>query len=251
MKKILGLLSVFLLVAINAQTVGDYKYVMIPSEFATLKENYGMDTILRNSLKSKKYIVLSAEKSNWPNDALINPCKILNADVLNEKSLLRNKISLQFKDCNNKIIYFEKSSSTIKEFEPGFQDAMRQAAAKIPVSNPANTSVGTAPANETIAMQTNNSAANSKAQDIKKSAQKYSKGNLTLQKIQIDESQFILVDGNSSVPFATFKTTAKNDVFRVKLASGESTLGYYENGNIVIEIPLNTGDFVKEVFIAN
>lgn len=98
MKKILGLLSVFLLVAINAQTVGDYKYVMIPSEFATLKENYGMDTILRNSLKSKKYIVLSAEKSNWPNDALINPCKILNADVLNEKSLLRNKISLQFKD---------------------------------------------------------------------------------------------------------------------------------------------------------
>lgn len=251
MKKILGLLSVFLLVAINAQTVGDYKYVMIPSEFATLKENYGMDTILRNSLKSKKYIVLSAEKSNWPNDALINPCKILNADVLNEKSLLRNKISLQFKDCNNKIIYSEKSSSTIKEFEPGFQDAMRQAAAKIPVSNPANTSVGTAHANETIAMQTNNSAANSKAQDIKKSAQKYSKGNLTLQKIQIDESQFILVDGNSSVPFATFKTTAKNDVFRVKLASGESTLGYYENGNIVIEIPLNTGDFVKEVFIAN
>jgi len=251
MKKILGLLSVFLLVAINAQTVGDYKYVLIPSEFATLKENYGMDTILRNSLKSKKYIVLSGEKSNWPNDALINPCKILNADVLNEKSLLRNKISLQFKDCNNKIIYSEKSSSTIKEFEPGFQDAMRQAAAKIPVSNPANTSVGTAPANETIAMQTNNSAASSKAQDIKKSAQKYSKGNLTLQKIQIDESQFILVDGNSSVPFATFKTTAKNDVFRVKLASGESTLGYYENGNIVIEIPLNTGDFVKEVFIAN
>lgn len=251
MKKILGLLSVFLLVAINAQTVGDYKYVMIPSEFATLKENYGMDTILRNSLKSKKYIVLSAEKSNWPNDALINPCKILNADVLNEKSLLRNKISLQFKDCNNKIIYSEKSSSTIKEFEPGFQDAMRQAAAKIPVSNPANTSVGTASANETIAMQTNNSAANSKAQDVKKSAQKYSKGNLTLQKIQIDESQFILVDGNSSVPFATFKTTAKNDVFRVKLASGESTLGYYENGNIVIEIPLNTGDFVKEVFMAN
>lgn len=251
MKKILGLLSVFLLVAINAQTVGDYKYVMIPSEFATLKENYGMDTILRNSLKSKKYIVLSAEKSNWPNDALINPCKILNADILNEKSLLRNKISLQFKDCNNKIIYSEKSSSTIKEFEPGFQDAMRQAAAKIPVSNPANTSVGTASANETIAMQTTNSAANSKAQDVKKSAQKYSKGNLTLQKIQIDESQFILVDGNSSVPFATFKTTAKNDVFRVKLASGESTLGYYENGNIVIEIPLNTGDFVKEVFIAN
>lgn len=251
MKKILGLLSVFLLVAINAQTVGDYKYVMIPSEFSTLKENYGMDTILRNSLKSKKYIVLSAEKSNWPNDALINPCKILNADVLNEKSLLRNKISLQFRDCNNKIIYSEKSSSTIKEFEPGFQDAMRQAAAKIPVSNPDNTSVGTAPANETIAMQTTNSGANSKAQDIKKSAQKYSKGNLTLQKIQIDESQFILVDGNSSVPFATFKTTAKNDVFRVKLASGESTLGYYENGNIVIEIPLNTGDFVKEVFIAN
>jgi hypothetical protein len=48
MKKILGLLSVFLLVAINAQTVGDYKYVMIPSEFNTERK-------LRNGYDFEKF----------------------------------------------------------------------------------------------------------------------------------------------------------------------------------------------------
>ena len=74
---------------------------------------------------------------------------------------------------------------------------------------------------------------------------------LTLQKIQIADDQFILVDGNSSVPFATFKSTAKKDVYRVKLGTGESTIGYYDNGNIVIEMPKNNGEFSNEIFKAN
>ncbi|WP_185148731.1 hypothetical protein [Chryseobacterium mulctrae] len=57
-----------------------------------------------------------------------------------------------------------------------------------------------------------------------------------------------MVDGNSSVPFATFKETTKKDVFRVKLGSGESTTGYYENGNLVIEIPKGNDEYSKEVF---
>lgn len=79
-------------------------------------------------------------------------------------------------------------------------------------------------------------------------AEKYSNGKLSLQKIQIDAAQFILVDGNSSVPFATFKETTKKDVFRVKLGSGEATTGYYENGNLVIEIPKSNDEYSKEVF---
>ncbi|WP_312768887.1 hypothetical protein [Epilithonimonas sp.] len=249
MKKLSIFLSVFLLVLIKAQNLSDYKYVLIPAEFNDFKENrsYGLGKFLERSLKSKKYIVLSETKSQWPQDALLNPCKIVNADILDDKSMFRNKIILQFKDCNSKVIYSEKSSSTIKEFEPGYQDALKQGLVKVTVSNPSPEIEKLAESKTTDEVKRND--------DVKTTqtpiAQRYKNGNLSLQKIQIDDSQFILVDGNSSVPFATFKATNKSDVFRVKLASGESTIGYFENGNIVIEIPKSNGDYAKEVFSAN
>jgi hypothetical protein len=42
----------------------------------------------------------------------------------------------------------------------------------------------------------------------------------------------------------------KFDVYRVTLENGTSTLGYTENGNLVIEIPTNDGNYKKEVFVA-
>lgn len=179
----------------------------------------------------------------------MNPCSILNTDLLNDKSMFRNKLILQFKDCNNKVVFNEKGSSMIKEFEPGFQDALKQTLVKIPVSNPTTT--------------VNKITETTFTEPIKKELQgskeailqtsnvvRYSNGTISVQKIQIDNSQFILVDGNSSVPFATLKSTTKEGVFRVKLGSGESTIGYYENANIVIEMPKANGDYIKEVFAA-
>ena len=83
-----------------------------------------------------------------------------------------------------------------------------------------------------------------------KKAESYTNGKVNLQKVQISKDQFILVSSSSSVPFATFKNTAKADVYRVTLENGTSTLGYTENGNLVIEIPTSDGDFKKEVFMA-
>lgn len=246
MKKISILLFIILISIAKAQSVSDYKYIAFPSEFNDFKENksYGLSVILEKALKSKKYTVLPESKSSWPAEAQTNPCRILNADVLNDKSMFRNKIILEFKDCNNKVITTEKGSSTIKEFEPGFQDALKIASAKIPVSNP---NIQNMAKSEMPVQEQQKPVEPSKVSP--QTALRFTKGNLTLQKIQIDNAQFILVDGNSSTPFATFKATAKNDVYRVKLGSGESTLGYFENGNIVIEMPKD-GDFVKEIFTA-
>ena len=71
---------------------------------------------------------------------------------------------------------------------------------------------------------------------------------MSFQKIQISKDQFILVSSSSSVPFATFKNTTKSDVYRVTLENGTSTIGYSENGNLVIEIPTNDGNYKKEIF---
>ena len=251
MKKLSVLFSIFLIVLIKSQTVSDYKYIVIPSEFTDFKDSksFGLTTIIEKSLRSKKYVVLSESKSEWPSEALQNPCGILSADLSDDSNMFRNKLILQFKDCNNKVVFNEKGSSMIKEFEPGFQDALKQTLVKIPVSNPTTTV-------NKIAETTSTEPIKKQLQDSKETILqtsnfvRYSNGTISVQKIQIDNSQFILVDGNSSVPFATLKSTTKEGVFRVKLGSGESTIGYYENANIVIEMPKANGDYIKEVFAA-
>ncbi|GGG61110.1 hypothetical protein [Epilithonimonas arachidiradicis] len=252
MRNISIFLFVFVIAVIKAQVVSDYRYVVIPAEFNDFKENrtYGLSNQLEKTLKAKKYTVLPATKNDWPSDALMNPCSILNAELLDDKSMFRNKLILQFKDCSNKIVFTEKGSSTIKEFEPGYQDALKQILTKIPASNPTVTVNKLA---ETTASEPVKKELQGSKETILQTsnAVRYSNGTLALQKIQIDNSQFILVDSNSSVPFATFKSTAKKDVYRVKLGSGESTIGYYENGNIVIEMPKSNGEFANEIFTAN
>ncbi|WP_090002363.1 hypothetical protein [Chryseobacterium taichungense] len=230
------------------QKVSDYKYISLPAKFETFKEDFGLADLLTKTLRSKNYTVIPTDKLQWPADAQANPCNVLMAAVLNDSGFLRNKVMLQFKDCHDKVVSSIKGASNIKDFKEGYQDALKQTFISISPSNPVNQT-------NTIVTQTNitekavsapSNTVSSTAMD--NSAVRFSNGKTELQKIQIDNQQFILVAQNSSSPFATFKATTKADVFRVKLQNGESTLGYYENGNIVIEIPQSNGEYTKEIF---
>ncbi|MEF9479551.1 hypothetical protein ACR1PO_14220 [Chryseobacterium sp. RRHN12] len=228
-----------------AQKVSDYKYVAIPEKFETFKEDYGLKNFFTKALTGKKYIILPVIKDRWPAEAKSNFCNVVTADIINDKNLFKNKLIVQFKDCNNNMILESKGGSKIKEFEEGLQDALREAMIKIPVSNPA----ALLPASDNNAQRTSSeivsavSASNSEASN-------YSNGKLELQKIQLDPNQFILAKSGSSVPFAVFKATSKDSVFIVKLSDGTTTIGYFENGNIVIDIPQADGKYAKEVYAA-
>lgn len=245
MKKVSTLLLAVCSTMIFAQKVSDYKYVAVPEKFETFKEDYGLKDFFTKALKGKKYIVLPVIKDNWPPEAKSNFCNVINADVINDKSLFKNKVILQFKDCNNNMILDSKGGSKIKEFEEGLQDALREALIKVSISNP----VALLPATTTNAITQNSSSEPVKSTATPESSN-FSNGKLDLQKIQIDPSQFILAKSGSSVPFAVFKATSKDSVFIVKLADGNATIGYFENGNIVIDIPQADGKYTKEIFIA-
>lgn len=236
MKKLSIIMSTFCIMFTFAQKVSDYKYVVLPEKYEDFKKNhFGMDKVLAKILKTKKYTVLSSEnKSTWPSEAT-NQCKLINANILNASSLFRTKVTVEFKDCDNKVLSSYKGMSLEKEYEIGYPEALTEALVTLPFSNPI---VKEIPVENTVISEPN------------RQSEKYSNGKLSLQKIQLDATQFILVDGNSSVPFATFKETTKKDVFRVKLGSGESTTGYYENGNLIIEIPKGNDEYSKEVFSA-
>lgn len=250
MKKLSTIIAAVCFTFSYAQKVSDYKYVALPEKFSGFKnEQYKMDVLLSKTLKQKQYVVFPATRSQWPSEGNSNPCGVLNVDVINDSGFLRNKVILEFKDCNGKVIASQKGSTSIKEFEEGFQDALKQALVSVPVSSPKEIVAQaeavvqevqyTEPVKEVSVQKVENSTAQSG---------KYTNGKVSLQKVQIDDSQFILVENNSSVPFATFKSTSKKDTFKVKLNSGESTIGYYENGNIVIEMPKGNDEYSKEVF---
>ncbi|WP_346984108.1 hypothetical protein [Chryseobacterium sp. POE27] len=226
------------------QKVSDYKYISLPVKFETFKEDFGLADLLTKILRSKNYTVIPSDKLQWPSEAQANPCNVLMADVVNDSGFLRNKVLLQFKDCNSKVISSAKGASNIKDFKEGYQDALKQTFVSVSPANPVN--------NQTVAqtgVQETAVSAQPSSAVTDNSAVRFSNGKIDLQKVQIDNTQFILVNSGSSSPFATFKTTTKSDVFRVKLQNGESTLGYYENGNIVIEIPQSNGEYIKEVIM--
>ncbi len=250
MKKLSTIIAAVCFTFSYAQKVSDYQYVSIPEKFSGFKnDQYQLDVLLSKTLKQKQYTVVSGNRSQWPADANSNPCNVLNADVVNDSGFLRNKIVLEFKDCNGKTITSQKASTSIKEFEEGFQDALKQALVSVPISSPAVMAYQT----EAVAKEVQSSEPVKvipliTEENSSNQSGKYTNGKVNVQKVMIGNDQFILVENNSSVPFATFKETTKKDVFRVKLRSGESTTGYLENGNLVIEMPKGNDDYSKEVF---
>ncbi|SMP30830.1 hypothetical protein [Chryseobacterium profundimaris] len=231
------------------QKVSDYQYISLPSKFESFKQDYGLADMLSKTLTNKNYTVIPSDKLQWPVEAKANPCNVLMADVVNDSGFLRNKVLLQFKDCNDKVLSSVKGVSSIKEFKEGFQDALKQTFVSVSPSSPV---VQANPANTTATMS---SVTDTKETEISGSASSdnnaitFSNGKADVMKVQLDNNQFILVNSNSSSPYATFKATTKTDVFRVKLQNGETTLGYYESGNIVIEMPKGNGEYFKEIFV--
>ncbi len=272
MKKILSLSLVFCLSLVFGQNISDYQYIYVPAKFKDFETNkYNLNTQLKKALINKKYTVIHEEMTDWPAELRENPCKVLTAELLNDSNMFRNRVKLQFTNCQKKVVSETKGNSLYKEYDLGFEDALNLSLKTIPTSSP-NPNLFVADLKSSIKEEIPRPIDLKEVKEIKneepvstppvptkpaepksvesKKAESYTNGKVNLQKVQISKDQFILVSSSSSVPFASFKNTAKADVYRVTLENGTSTLGYYENGNLVIEIPTNDGDFKREVFTA-
>lgn len=263
MKKILQISTLLLITFFYGQQVSDYQYIYIPEKFNDQDVNkYGLNDLLQLKLKQKKFTVITESKENWPAELLQNPCQILTADLLNISNMFKNKLKVEFKNCDNKTIGSVDGISSIKEFEPGMREALEVAAKQIPMSAPVEKSMTlqkeeTPNQVEIVKKDSPVVAETKKAQVVpapkteataSQKAEVYSNGSLTLTKIFLTNGEFILVNLNNSVPYATFKPSTKKEVYRVKLDDGTSTLGYLEDGTIVVELANSDGSFRKEIF---
>lgn len=261
MKKILQISTLLFITFFYGQQVSDYQYIYIPEKFNDQEVNkYGLNELLQLKLKQKKFTIITESKEKWPAELLQNSCQVLTADLLNTSNLFKNKVKIEFKDCENKTIGSLEGKSSTKEFEPGMREALEDVTKKISTSMPVEKSiviqkeepkqtsqqieVAAVPETKTVQIvpaQKTETSANQKAEV-------YSNGSLTLNRIFLANGEFILVNPNNSIPYATFKPSTKKDFYKVNLADATATLGYLEEGKIVVELPNSDGSFRKEVF---
>lgn len=235
----------------EAQKVSDYQYILLPEKFEDfLKNDYGLKQSFTKMLTAKKYQVISQNQL-----MNIDPCNLLSGNILNNSNMFRTRLILQFKDCKGAVIQEIKSTSQEKDFDAGFQDALKIAMSEVLVANPITRE--TSALVETQKLETTNNTVtepvtkDNSVENNNSAAESFRNSGSNFQKILIGNGQFILVSGNSSVPFATFSNTTKSDVFRVKLQNSTMTIGYLENKNLVIEMPNSDGSYRKEIFVAN
>lgn len=253
------------------QSISDYQYIYVPKKFVDFKtENqYNLSTALSKALTAKKYQIIRNDEENWPAELKLNPCKVLTADVKNNSNMLRNRIILDFTDCHKKAVASLKATSLEKDFEVGYNDALKQALVSIPVSDPKESiAIHTDSVSAPVSVSKTEKAESAKTEPVKtttqlepekvqvesntqaaSSAEMYTFNQENFQKVQIGNGGFILVSPKSSVPYATFYPSAKAGVYRVNLQNGSMTLGYEEKGNLVVEMPNANGTFSNQVLI--
>ena len=238
---------------------------MIPGTFKNEKANrYDLNDLLLRKLKEKKYVVLYENKTSWPKDAVENPCSVLNAELSDVSSSFKNKVQLKLSDCNGKEISSFEGKSNIKDFEEGMRDALSNSLISLKISNPRDNNLVVKDENNSAGSNTSlpkldNVIVENKVDETVATisnteefayhkAEVYSNGKLTLNKINLTNGEFILSYPNSSTPFGIFKPSTKKEVYRVQLSDGTFTVGYVENGKIVIEYLNFDGSLRTEIF---
>lgn len=260
MMKFLKLSMLVLGSAAYSQNISDFTYVQITPATGDFKENnFGLADLLASKLADKKFKVLSSDTVLWPEAAKDNPCNVLKAEIHNTSSFLKNKLRVDFKDCNNKTVASSEGQSSIKEYEAGYRNALEKAISTFQNSNPVeqqfagNTEVVPNDKLSEIAIEAlteKKKEAVQPQQTVPVKAQTFSNGTVNVNRIKISENQFILANTDNSTPYAIFNASTKKDIFRVQLQDGTQTLGYLEDGNIVIERKNADGKYAKEILRA-
>jgi hypothetical protein len=122
----------FVLTTFNmfAQSINNYKYVLVPSKFDIFKDDnkYNLNTSTKLLLEKYGFEVFFSDL-DIPTELANNRCKSLTADLINDSGLFVTKLKLVLKDCKDNIVYeTEFGKSREKEFVVAFTQAFREAA---------------------------------------------------------------------------------------------------------------------------
>ena len=112
MKKIFLFLVLFFAINSFAQSVNDYKAVIVPLRFDFMKTDnqYRLATISKFNLTKAGFIAFYSNETI--SSEYNNRCSMLYFDVVKEKAFLATKIHVVLNDCNGKTVYKSESAYT-------------------------------------------------------------------------------------------------------------------------------------------
>lgn len=125
--------SLFLVLFISAQgyaqSVNDYKYVVVPEKFDFLTSN---DQHQLNSLT--KFLFNKYGFEAYLNGELMpfsineDGCEALFADVISDSGFIQSKLEVVLKDCNNQVVFKTSvGTSKDKDYKRSYHEALRDA----------------------------------------------------------------------------------------------------------------------------
>lgn len=117
----------------QSKKVNNYKYVIVPQKFGFLKHNdqYQTSSLTKFLLKKNGFIVM-LDSEEYPSELKEDPCKAINAAVVDKSSMFKTSLVIELRDCFNKVIYTSKEGdSRIKNYKKSYQEAIRRAHASM------------------------------------------------------------------------------------------------------------------------
>ncbi len=228
-----------------AQSVNDYKAVIVPVKYDFLKsENqYRLCTLTKANLLKAGFQVFYSNQS-IPLE-FSNRCEVLYVDVKEDKAFLLTKLYIVFKDCYGKVVFqSEMGKSKEKEFQVAYTDALNNAFQSVydlkysyvaPVKTAVNaepqstTIVGANPVRETVAVPVSSNVGNADT--------------ATLLYAQATANGYNLIDSEPKIVMKIYKTSVKDYFTVVKgttngvllLKNNEWFFEYYQNDQLVSE----------------
>jgi hypothetical protein len=128
MKKTTTLLLLLLANYCFAQTVNDYKAVIVPVKYDFLKNQneYRLNTVTKFNLQKAGFVAF------YNNEAMANEyndrCSVLYVNVIKESGLLITKLYVTFSDCKGTLVYQSPiGKSKEKDFELAYIEALDSA----------------------------------------------------------------------------------------------------------------------------
>ena len=130
MKNILTISFFFFLFSLHAQSkINTYKFAIVSSKFDFLKKpDMYQTSSLTTFLLKKNGFDAYISTTKIPAEVYRDRCNTLFVRVLNVSSLFVTKIALEFRDCNNVVVYKSKiGQSRKKDFKEAYHLAIRDA----------------------------------------------------------------------------------------------------------------------------
>lgn len=133
MKKFLLFFAVLYSAVGFAQSINDYKYVIVPARYEWLKEDnkYNLNSLTK-MLFEKQGFEVYYPSDKMPDELALDRCKALYADVTNESGLLKTNLAILLKDCSGKIVFKSlEGSSKEKNYQKAYYEALREASQSV------------------------------------------------------------------------------------------------------------------------